>query len=56
MRRWPVALVPMLAALLALAVVPARADAAAKPKFAKIGAPADGQVTAATVRLKSSGA
>jgi hypothetical protein len=55
MRRWPVALVPLLAALLVVAAVPASADAAAKPKFAKIGVPAEGQATLAVVQLKTSG-
>jgi hypothetical protein len=53
MRRWPVALVPMLAALLVVAVVPASAQAAPKGKFAKVGVPAEGQVTTATLRLKT---
>jgi hypothetical protein len=39
MRRWPVA----------------SADAAAEPKFTKVDVPAEGQVTAATLRLKASG-
>jgi len=56
MRRWPVAVVPMLAAVLLLAAAPASADAAAKPKFTKVAVPAEGQATVAVLKLKTSNA
>jgi hypothetical protein len=53
MRRWPVVLT-LLAALLVIAVVPASAAAAKKPKFAKVAVPEEGQATVATINLKTS--
>jgi hypothetical protein len=51
MRRWPVVLVTVLA----VALVPASA-AAAKPKFAKVAVPEEGQATLAVLNLKTSDA
>jgi Protein of unknown function (DUF1559) len=54
MRRWPVVL-SLVAAVVVLAV-PASAAAAAKPKFAKVAVPEEGQANLAVLKLKTSDA